>query len=213
MPVTVCDPPELERIIACPECDLLLENLDPAPGEKLCCPRCGEILKNPKKDTVNRTLALSLAALILFPFAVLEPIMTLNAMGLENSGNILECVVATWKSGYNFVAIIVALSSILFPLVKLGLLFTISFRLARKHYSQSLPALMRLYIHLDEWGMLEVYMIGILVTIIKIHHMAHIQYDAGFFCFIGLLVLALGSSMMMDKERFWQEIEDGLRRA
>jgi paraquat-inducible protein A len=199
---------ELEQITACPGCDLLLENIEPAPGEKLCCPRCGEILKNPKKDSINRTLALSLTGLLLFPFAVFEPIMTLNAMGMQNSGNIFECVISTWKSGYMFVAVMVALSSIIFPLVKLILLAMVSLYLKLGRSSRYLPLMMRLYIHLDEWGMLEVYMIGLLVTIIKIGHMAKIQYDIGFFCFVGLLLMALGSSIMMDEEEFWKRIED-----
>ncbi|HIE07393.1 MAG TPA: paraquat-inducible protein A, partial [Desulfarculaceae bacterium] len=69
--------------------------------------------------------------------------------------------------------------------------------------------LMRIYVHLDEWAMFEVFMIGILVTIIKMHHMAHIHYDIGLFCFVGLLAATLGSSMMMDKDEFWNLIENG----
>ncbi len=197
-----------EQIIACPGCDLLLENIEPAQDEKLCCPRCGETLKNPKKDSLNRTLALSLTGLLLFPFAVFEPVMTLNAMGMQSSGNIFECVISTWKSGYMFVALMVALSSVIFPLVKLILLALVSLCLKQGRGSRYLPLMMRLYIHLDEWGMLEVYMIGLLVTIIKIGHMAKIHYDVGFFCFVGLLIMTLGSSIMMDEEEFWERIED-----
>jgi uncharacterized paraquat-inducible protein A len=50
-------------------------------------------------------------------------------------------------------------------------------------------------------------MVGILVTIIKMYHLAHIQYDAGFFCFIGLLWVALGSSVVLDEHLFWRLIE------
>ncbi len=200
---------DLNKIIACHGCDLLLEPLKVEPGEKLFCPRCGELLKNPKKDSINRTLALSLTGLLLFPFAMFMPIMTLDTMGLENSGNIVDGVISTWILGHWFVAIILALTSFLFPLAKLVLLFLTTLNLKLKRYPASLRYLMRAYIHFDEWGMLEVYMIGILVTIIKMHHMAHIHYNTGFFCFIGMLVATLGSSVMMDNGKFWNLIENG----
>ena len=200
---------DLDKVMACPACDLLLERLTVEPGEKLLCPRCGELLKAPKKDSVNRTLALSLTGLLLFPFAMFMPIMTLDTMGLENSGNIVDGIITTWILDYWFVAVILALTSVIFPLAKFTLLFLITLNLKLKRYPDSLRWLMRAYIHCDEWGMLEVYMIGILVTIIKMHHMAHIHYDAGLFCFIGLLGAALGSSVMMDKAEFWGLIENG----
>ncbi len=199
----------LNRVLACPGCDLLLEKLSLDPGEKLVCPRCGETLHTPKKDSINHSLVLALTGLLLFPYAIFLPIMTLDTMGLKNSGTIFDGVISTWHSGYLFVAVILALTSIIFPLIKFLLLFCISLNLKLNRTPYYLSSFMRTYIHLDEWGMLEVFMIGILVTIIKMHHMANIHYNAGFFCFIALMVIALGSSLMLDKEEFWFAIEQG----
>ncbi|MCK5681563.1 paraquat-inducible protein A [bacterium] len=201
--------PDLNQIIACHGCDLLLEDIPIKPGEKLFCPRCGELLKAPKKDSVNRSLALSLTGLLLFPFAMLMQVMTLDTMGIENSGNIVDGVITTWLLDQWFVAVILALTSILFPLAKLMLLFLVTLNLKMKRYPSYLRLSLRTYIHLDEWGMLEVYMIGILVTIVKMHHMAHIHYNTGFFCFIGILVATLGASAIMDEEEIWSLIEHG----
>ncbi|MDD5412330.1 MAG: paraquat-inducible membrane protein A, partial [Methylobacter sp.] len=53
---------------ACPECDLLLNTALPAIGEKAHCPRCGYLLQRPRKQSIERTFALSIAGLILiFP--------------------------------------------------------------------------------------------------------------------------------------------------
>ena len=201
---------DLSQVIACPGCDLLLEKLPVDQGEKLSCPRCDEILLAPKKDSINNSLILALTGLLLFPYAIFLPIMTLDTMGLKNIGTIFDGVISTWNSGYIFVASILALTSIIFPLIKFILLFCISLNLKFGRNPYYLPSLMRTYIHLDEWGMLEVFMIGILVTIIKMHHMANIHYDVGFFCFIALMMIALGSSIMLDKEEFWVKIERGV---
>ncbi len=199
----------LNQVLACPGCDLLLEKLTLAPGEKLICPRCGEILRAPKKDSINNSLVLALTGILLFPYAIFMPIMTLDTMGIKNTGTIFDDVILTWDSGYIFVALILALTSIIFPLIKFLLLFSISLNLKLNRTPYYLTSFMRTYIHLDEWGMLEVFMIGILVTIIKMHHMANIHYNVGFFCFIALMMVALGSSLMLDKEEFWFAIEQG----
>ena len=200
---------DINQAIACHGCDLLLERLKVTPGEKLSCPRCGEPLLAPKNDSVNRSLALALSGLLLFPFAILQPLMTLDTMGFKNSGNILDGVLATFRDGYWLVAAILALTTIAFPLVKLTLLFVITLNLKLERNPDYLRLLMRGYVHFDEWGMLEVYMIGILVTIIKMHHMANIHYETGLFCFIGILAAALGSALVMDQEEFWHLIENG----
>lgn len=74
-------------------------------------------------------------------------------------------------------------------------------------YSPSLPYLLRTAHHLDEWGMPEVYLIGILITIIKISSMATIHYDLGFFCFLFLVLMTIASEAALDSRTFWRNIE------
>jgi paraquat-inducible protein A len=89
----------------------------------------------------------------------------------------------------------------------LGLLFISSVSIACGHVSKNVIGLFRFYNHLSEWGMVEVYMLGILVSIIKMYSMAKIHYDLGFFCFIGLVLLTIWSSTVVDHRRFWILIE------
>ncbi len=194
-------------MLACPDCDMLLQKNHVEPGQKACCPRCGHVLHAPVKDSVDKTLVCALTGLLLFIPANFLPIMTLDTMGLEQAGSVFDGITVIYKSGYLFVSLMVAVTSVIFPLVKLSLLFIVSFCLKIKRYPDMLPQLLRCYRHLDEWGMLEVYMVGILVSIIKLHHMAHIHYDFGFACFIALLGMALFTSVVMDEHEFWERIE------
>jgi paraquat-inducible protein A len=196
------------NLLACPDCDILLQKNHLKPGSKACCPRCGHILHVPVKDSVEKALVCSLTGLLLFLPAIFLPIMTLDTMGLEQAGSIYDAIIVVYGSGYRFVAFMVALTSIIFPLVKFLLIFFIAFNLRIKRYPESLPKLMRCYKHIDEWGMLEVFMVGILVAIIKLHHMAHIHYDFGFACFVALLIMAMYASVTMDEHEFWDRIEN-----
>ena len=197
----------ISGLIACNGCDLLLEHVEVEPGLALFCPRCGKKLQAPKKNSVDKTLALSITALLLYLPAAFMPLMTLDTLGFEESGSIVDGVVRLYDRGYLFVSLLVLLTSLLFPLVKLSLLFVVSLSFKLKRYPDSLPLLMRSFHHLDRWGMLEVYLIGILVTIIKMYHLANIHYDIGFFCFVGLLLATLCSSTAMDEHLFWDLIE------
>jgi len=111
------------------------------------------------------------------------------------------------QSGFVFTGIAVFLTSMVIPFIKLLLLFLVSLQLYLSRGDASTVFMFKAYKKLDEWGMLEVYMIGIFVTIIKLLHMAKIEYDVGFFCFIGLLSATLLSSAFLDESCYWSGIE------
>ncbi len=74
-------------------------------------------------------------------------------------------------------------------------------------YSRSLPFLFRSSHILDEWGMPDVYMIALFVSIIKIESVASIEYNFGFFCFLFLVLMTRAAVSALDPEEFWNEIE------
>ena len=160
----------------------------------------------PVENSVEKTMALSLTGLLIFPPAIFLPLLTLDILGLENTGSIYSSAQAMVRSGFFFTGIAVYITSIIVPFVKLLLLFLVSLQIQFRHSNAATLFMFKTYKRLDEWGMLEVYMIGILVTIIKLLHMAKIEYDVGFFCFIGLLSATLLSSSFLDENRFWNEI-------
>ncbi len=196
-----------QEITACSGCDLLLEKQKIPVGRTGACPRCGSILVSPKKNPVERTLAVSLTGLFLYIPAIFFPLLTLDAMGMEEHGSIIDGFFAFSHSGYPLVAIVVLLTSVLLPLAKLLILFFSSFCLWKGWFPKILPFLLRSYHHLQEWGMDEVYLVGIFVTLIKIYDVAEIQYEVGFFAFIGLVFVTVCLSLVVDMDYFFDSIE------
>lgn len=197
----------LSDYIACPDCDYLLEEIDLSEGKILRCPRCGSVLRRSVRNSLQKAVALSSAGLIVFVPAVTLPIMTFTVAGLKGTGNVVDAMLSLCEKGFYFVGLMVLLVSVLFPLLKLGLLFIVSIALLSRRVSGSVKYLFRLYQHLSEWGMVEVYMLGILVAIIKMYSMAAINYNTGFFCFSALVVLTVWSSAVIDEHLFWDLIE------
>jgi paraquat-inducible protein A len=196
------------KMTACSGCDLLLEHQSVDIGQVGCCPRCGTVLAAPKKDSVNRTFAVSLTGLLLYIPAIFIPLISLDAMGMEEHGSIINGFTAFYQSGYPFVAIIVLLTSILLPLAKLLILFFASLCLRVGYYPSILTFMLRTYHHLQEWGMDEVYLISLFVTLIKVYEIADISYEIGFFAFLGMVFTTVCLSSIVDMEYFWETIEN-----
>lgn len=192
---------------ACPECDLLLNPVLPKIGEKAHCPRCGLLLSRPSKQSIERTFALSIAGFILFFPANLLPMVGVTIMGNANTGILLSGVVALFNDGMVAVAIVVFLASILFPLVHIVLSLLISGHLYFNYPNRYLAHWMRWMHHLDEWVMLEVYMLSIIVACVKLMAIAQLKLGWGLYAFIVLIVINTMLTSGLDNELFWQRIE------
>lgn len=194
-----------KRIRGCPGCDLLVEVGEREADVVDYCPRCGtKVAVGTKQNIVTTIFALSLTGLICFLPAVFSPLLTMDAMGLSDSGTIFDGVVAFYDSDFKIVALVVLLTSVLLPLGKHLLMLVISGTIFLRKSPRWLGYLLRLYRALWEWGMDEVYLIGLFVTLIKVHSMATIHYETGFFAFLGLVFCTVGLSLFYSPEHFWE---------
>ncbi len=199
----------LQDITVCPGCDMIVA-VEPVKipfGSQLVCPRCKYRVRTPKKDTVNRTLALSLTGLLLFIPAHFMLLLQLKALGLSDAGTVIDSISAIYMQKYFFVAGMVVLTAVLIPFIKLALLFLVSLGISRRIFIKHLPRMFRWYAHFEEWGMTEVFLIGILVTVIKMNHTADISYETGFISFIGLSFAIVCCIFSLDKHYYWNMIE------
>jgi hypothetical protein len=99
------------------------------------------------------------------------------------------------------------LTAALFPLVLLGCCFFLSLGLFLGSTWPKTAPLMRLYQHLEEWAMLEIFLLAILVTIIKMSGNTEIVYNSGVFCFVGLVLTTVTMNSVVDRDKFWRTIE------
>jgi paraquat-inducible protein A len=194
------------NLTACPECDLLLNPTQPVIGEKAHCPRCGYLLQRPRKDSIERSFALSIAGLIMVFPAHLMPLIGIKVLGQVNEGNLYSGVINLFAEGVWAVAFIVFFSSILLPVVTITLSLLISSHLYFNKSNAHLAHWMRWLQHIDEWAMLEVYALGIIVACVKLASMAELKFGFGLYAFIALLVITAMLASSLDPYLFWQRI-------
>lgn len=212
-PTTSISATELEHLTACHECDLLMRRPEPECGQTVECPRCGYELYTLRPQVIRRSLALVLAALLLYVPANFLPIMQLNLLGRSTEDTIWSGVLGLYHSGMQGIAVVVLLCSMVIPLLKLlcqfAVLLSIRWDVGRGYGL----LLYRIYHHLREWGMLEVYLMGILVAIVKLVDLAELHLGLGLFCFIGLLLVQVWLEVTMSPQQIWQALAGGQQHA
>ncbi|WP_434579763.1 paraquat-inducible protein A [Pseudomonas sp. Z5-35] len=208
------DPSDIDRLsdlplsdlVACHECDLLMRKPRLAYGEKAECPRCGYELYAHRHNVVERSLALVIAALLLFVPANFLPIMQLNLLGQSSEDTVWSGVVGLFDTGMQGVSVVVFLCSMAIPLLKLLcqliVLLTIRWNIGRSYGL----LLYRIYHHLRDWGMLEVYLMGVLVAIVKLADMAAVTVGLGLVCFVSLLLVQVWLEVVMSPHQVWQAL-------
>ncbi|MGE7994256.1 paraquat-inducible protein A [Pseudomonas sp. NPDC089554] len=193
----------LEQLVACHECDLLMHKPTLAQDEKAICPRCGYELYAHRHNVVSRSLALVLAALLLYIPANFLPIMQLHLLGQTSDDTVWSGVLGLYNSGMSGIAVVVFLCSMAIPLLKLlcqlAVLLSIRLDVGRSYGL----LIYRIYHHLKEWGMLEVYFMGVLVAIVKLVDLAQLTLGIGLACFISLLLVQVWLEIVMSPHQIW----------
>lgn len=199
----------LDKLVACHECDLLMLKPKLAPGERAECPRCGFELFSHRPHMLGRSLALVIAALLLYVPANFLPILHLRFLGQTTQDTVWSAVAALYESGLQGIGAIVFLCSMGIPLLKLlcqlAVLLSIRWDIGRGYGL----LLYRVYHHLREWGMLEVYFMGILVSIVKLVSLADLAVGAGLFCFVCLLLVQIWLEVIMSPYQVWEALSRG----
>ena len=95
---------------------------------RACCARCeGTLLRRstPFRSGAT-TAAIALAALILYPFAVGLPMVSITKFGHEQESSILAGIGTLFGRGHIFIGLIVLVCSLVIPVLKLSGLLVLS---------------------------------------------------------------------------------------
>ena len=197
-------PPSL---VACPDCDLLNRLAGPATATLLCA-RCGAVLRRHRPDSIDRTLALVVAALLLFALANAFPFLAMQTGGLVQETTLLSGVHELWRQDLRLLAALVFCTCVLVPAAQLAGLLTIllPLRLGRRP-PPGAARILRLVQAAAPWGMMEVFMLGILVALVKLGHMATIVPGVSVFSFAALIVVMAAALSTLDPALVWARLD------
>ena len=171
-------------------------------GEAARCVRCGAVLYRSPWLGVDSMFALSLAAAITFVIANTWPIVTLELNGIRSSATLWQAIVATWHDGAGVVAVLVALMLFFFPLLQVLLFGWVLGFVRASRQPPGFAVIMRVLGTIRPWSMVEVFMLGTLVAVVKVGSIFDVILQPGIWAFAALTaLLALVASF--DLRRIW----------
>jgi len=194
---------EVPDTIACEGCDAVYRRAPLQPRDVARCPRCGTELERHAGNQRRRILPLTVASLIMFAIANLFPIVEIEVRGLSSQTTLAGAVVALMAEGMSLVALLVLATTLLFPLLQLCILVWLLVPLTRERQAPGFAWLVRAMQSLRPWGMIEVFLLGVLVAIVKLSSMATVVAGPALYAFMALTVL-LTSVLSFDPRGFWE---------
>ncbi len=197
-------------LISCHDCGLLYRKKPLLPREKARCTRCRSVLYRGTSATLSKVVALTLGAALVFLIAQFFPIVELDINGLRSSATLIGAIRVLWGEQMQVVATMVFLFTIFFPALELGSLLYIALGLRAGFKAPGFNLVLRAVQAARQWGMTEVLMIGILITVIKMTSLARVVPQPGLYAF-GALTIMLAVVVSFDPKALWN-IGDDLRR-
>jgi len=194
-------------VIACPDCDLLQRLPELPIGGSARCPRCDCELWRHREDSLDRTLALTLAAAVLYAIANSTPMLGLTAVGRNAATTVSGGAQQLWQSGQEAVAVLVVLTAVLAPALQIGLTLAIVVGARRQRPPRWTRTLLRHQPTAAIWSMLEVMMLGVLVALIKIADYATVVPGLALFALGALIFLLAAMQASFDPREVWDRTE------
>ena len=195
-----------KSLIACHECDVL-HKIQPLPdGGAARCVRCDALLYYQKKDSLDRTLALIIAGLVLFIVANTFPFLAMKSGGLVRETTLITGVKGLYLQGMEALALLVLLTSILVPFVQIAGMLYVLVPLKLNRVPRNLALVCRLFRSLQPWAMMEVFMLGILVSYVKLGKMAKIVPGLAIYSFVVLIFVLAGAAASLDPRIIWDRL-------
>jgi len=198
----------LSSLVACHECDLLHRKVEIGVGEEAKCVRCNYGLYTNKNNSIDQALAVGFAALIMFVVANAFPFLQISASGNTQSMSIVSAVWALSSEGLWLLAIVCFGFIILFPLIRMAGLLYILLPLRFERRLPGMEFVFRWTVYLSPWSMMEIYLFGAIVALVKLASMANIEFGYSFWAFALLNLLTAASLQMVDNHSLWGFISE-----
>ncbi len=191
---------------ACPECDWLHREVAPPRGATAHCLRCGAMLRRGGHDSRDVALALYLAAIILFALANCFPLMSLRLHGAVKEASLPGCASILAELGWPWLSAILITTAILAPALHLLGMAWVLLQLRLGRPKAWAARLFRLVAQFQTWGMAEVFVLGIIVSYVKLASMATIVPGPALYALGAFVLVAAAALSAVDPAAVWHDL-------
>jgi len=192
------------EVIACHECSLSVDVPLLNESQKAECPRCGYLLTAIHVNAIQRITVFALCALIFLCAALPFEFLSFTSNGLKNRFSLLDSLNILIENHYVILAVIEIITIFAIPIIiLLGLLY-LSIGILRRRPLAKGKVVLKLVFALMPWSMVEIFLIGVLVSLIKILSMADIHLGLSFYAFVLFSFFLTLMALHIDKHQLTQ---------
>jgi paraquat-inducible protein A len=198
-------------MIACRECDALQREVEPPLHGTAQCARCGAELFRNKPGSIDHTLAFLVAAAIFFAVANAFPLLALENQGVRNATTLFGASEALWRTQEHALAVLVFMTTIAFPALEIATSIYMLASLKAGRVPRGLAPAFRLVDAIKPWGMISVFMLGALVSLVKLRAIATVIPGLALYSLGALILMITASEAAFEPRAIWDRA-DSLRR-
>jgi paraquat-inducible protein A len=196
--------------LACHECDLLQHAPELEEDETAHCIRCEAILFRNQKNSVDRSLAFAVSGLLFYIMTNSFPLLSLEALGFLQEGTLFSTSLSLFQAGMPLLSIVLFLTTIVFPLTTLLGTIYILLQVKRNKFNDYTAPVFRFLRSTDAWGMLEIFMLAILVSMVKLGDYADVIFGISLYSFILLILCLTLLSHSLNPQDVWRELRNNV---
>ena len=194
------------RMVACHECDLLQQEAVLRQKGVALCRRCGAHLYRDTPHGLERALAYVLASIVLFGLANAFPLIGMQLQGGRTTTSLLGAVLTLLQQDIWPVAALVFITTLLVPAIELAAMLYLLLPLRLGYLPAGLGQIFRYVQIARPWGMVEVFMLGVLVSVVKLANFATVEPGIALWSFAGLMVLMSATAHAFNPRDFWARV-------
>jgi paraquat-inducible protein A len=188
------------KLRGCHGCGLVQQ----VPEGKAACIRCGHrfLALEDLEHRIRWAKAMVLSSLVLFPPAILLPILEIEKLGHHHKSSIVSGIRELFEGGQVILAMIILIFSIAFPLAKLAILAEVLILKQIGHRERG--KVFRCIEWLGRWSMLDVMLLALLVMFVKLSGLVEFHLGSAVFAFVGCVVCSMLASLLFHPHSIWE---------
>jgi paraquat-inducible protein A len=200
-------PPGGARHSACHFCDTLHRFSTLEEGMAARCVRCGGLLYQNRPASLARASAFSLAALLLMVPVHAFPFLTMDAATMRRNLTLAGAATSLMEEGAPILGASIILFTIVTPLVLAGGMIYVCLPLMFGRVFPGSFTVAKWMYRSEPWNMVEVFLLGVLVSLLKLAKVADVHFGIGFWAFSGVMLCMAGAVAGIDREELWDRLE------
>ncbi|MBB1487783.1 PqiA/YebS family transporter subunit [Oceanospirillum sediminis] len=193
--------------IACHCCDLVMELPEPDAGSRAHCPRCGHLVMYSTKNGYQKAAVFAVCGLWFLLLSLPFPFLAFQSQGREQQVSLIQSGADLIHLGFPELALLLFLFILFIPALLLGTYLVVLLPLGRGFVGRWMYPVVRFLFSLHPWGMAEVFLIGVLVSLVKIAGMADLVIGLSFWAYVLFSIFLILTITSVHQQQLWMELD------